>query len=313
MFKALLIGCGNIGALYDFDNTQILTHAKGYALHPAFELTVFDINKELEAQVANRYNALTLEAPIQQVISHFDCVSICSPTDTHSYFLKEAMKANIPVIICEKPISNKSEELESLEESYFQHHSKIIINYIRRFQPIYAELKSTINLILTKEKLTNISVRYQRGFINNASHAFDLLQYLFNKPIFLTGKQVTHSVNDHFLNDPTLSLTGMWGTTNFIVHGLVNIQFSHFEIDLYFSSQKIMITDAGRTIIRMEAPVIGPFLQAPIQKETHYNCLNNYMENVISYAAGLLDGTNTKDNFLDSVKLNQQMLTFIQN
>ena len=48
MFKALLIGCGNIGALYDFDNTQILTHAKGYALHPAFELTVFDINKELE-------------------------------------------------------------------------------------------------------------------------------------------------------------------------------------------------------------------------------------------------------------------------
>lgn len=72
-----------------------------------------------------------------------------------------------------------------------------------------------------------------------------------------------------------------------------------------------MITDVGRTVIRMEAPIIGSFHQAPLQKETYNNNRNNYIENVISYAAGLFDGTNTKDNFLDSVKLNQQMLTFI--
>lgn len=313
MYKALLVGCGNIGALYDFENDHVLTHAKAYALHPDFTLTVFDINKELEARVANRYRAQTIHTPIHEAISQFDCVSICSPTDTHAFFLTEAMKANIPVIICEKPISNKTRELASLEVTYQQQHSKVIVNYIRRFQPVYAELKRSISKILEHERLTNIAIRYQRGFINNASHAFDLIQFLFDQPISLTQVQITHSVNDHFLNDPTLSLHGMWGTTNFIVHGLVNIQFSHFEIDLYFSSQKIMITDAGRTIIRMEAPVIGSFLQAPIQKESHYNCLNNYMENVISYAAGLLYGTNTKDNFLDSVKLNQQMLTFIQN
>lgn len=117
------------------------------------------------------------------------------------------MKEKIPGIICKKPISSKSEKLESTKESYFQKQSKIIINYIRSFQPIYAELKSTINLIITKEKLTKISVRYQRGFINNVSHAFDFIQYLFYKSIFLTRKLVTHSVNNHYLNDSTLSLT----------------------------------------------------------------------------------------------------------
>jgi predicted dehydrogenase len=313
MYRALIIGCGNIGALYDIDNDQVLTHAKAYAQHPAFSLTVFDPDKTLQARIAAKYNALTMQEPDEVTMKQFDCVSICSPTTTHAMWLKSAMQANVKVILCEKPVSNQSEELAELEAVYKTGHSAIMVNYIRRFQPAYLNLKNTITQLLQQEPLTNISIRYQRGFINNASHAFDLLQFLFDKPVALQQVHTSHVVNDHSPHDPTLTLTALWGNAGFNAHGLANVQFAHFEIDLYFGLHKIMITDAGKTIITLEAPLKGSFLQPLVQKEIQHGCIANYMEHVIAHAAGLLEGKITKDNFLESVNLNQQMLNYIQN
>jgi predicted dehydrogenase len=221
------------------------------------------------------------------------------------------MNAGVPVVICEKPVSNHSEELINLAARYQKANTKILVNYIRRFQPAYLALKQQISAWLQQETLTNVAIRYQRGFINNASHAFDLLQFLFNKPINLEQIHVNHSINDHFPHDPTLTLTATWNNAGFNAMGLANIQFSHFEIDLYFHTRKIIITDAGKTIRVLEAPIKGTFLQPLIEKEVHQNCLANYMKAVIQHAFNLLEDKSTTDNFQESVYLNQQMLKYI--
>ena len=46
---------------------------------------------------------------------------------------------------------------------------------------------------------------------------------------------------DQFENEATISLMGYWDETNVSILGLTNVLFSHFEIDLYFKSSKILI------------------------------------------------------------------------
>jgi len=261
--------------------------------------------------MANVYKA-KIAQPIDEVyIKQFQCVSICSPTHLYAFWLRLAINSGVPLVICEKPVSNNSEELTELVTSYQQANTRILVNYIRRFQPAYIALKQSISDLLKQDTLSNIAVRYHRGFVNNASHAFDLLQFLFNKPINLEKIHVNQTIYDHFPKDPTLSLTSIWDGVVLNVMGLANIQFSHFEIDLYFRKHKIMITDAGKTIRIFEANLNDTYLQPLFEKEVQHNCIKDYMKEVIQHAFNLLEDTSSTDNFEESIKLNQQLIKYI--
>jgi hypothetical protein len=74
-----------------------------------------------------------------------------------------------------------------------------------------------------------------------------------------------------------------------------------------------LINNAGKTIHIFQAPLKGRFLQPLTQIEMKSECISNYMEPVIKQAGDLLRGIKQKDNFIESVNLNQQMLSFIYN
>ena len=310
MYKALVIGCGNIGAGYDFDNEQVLTHAKALSLNKKFSLTVYDTDRVLAKKVKEKYSCETIEEIDVDSLLNFDCVSICSPTGTHYKYLSEAIDAKIKVIICEKPVSSKTDELPELVQMYKAGVSKIMVNYTRRFQPAYAELKKIVENLMKQEKLTNISIKYQRGFINNCSHAADLFEFLTDKKFELTNVRKSNLVTDHFENDPTLSLTANLWKTNINVLGLSNVMFPYFDIDFYFESTKIEIKELGRTIEVLKADERFSILSS---KQIFKNCMKDNMVHVISKAEELLNGKNAQDNFISSVELNQRMLNYLNN
>lgn len=315
MIKALVIGCGNMGALYDLHTDAIVTHAKALALDPRFSLSVFDMNKELAQEVSSKYQAEQVEEITDAVLGKFDCVSICTPTDTHVPYLKQLFQSGVNMVICEKPVSNKNEELNEIQALYKASGAKVMVNYLRRFQPAYAELKQSVSDILKTERLTNLAIRYQRGFINNCSHAFDLTEFLLDSEIELTGIQKHNSVADHFETDPTVSLNATWNNTNVNVLGLSNVKFSHFEIDLYFEYHKVCIREAGQSIEVLKAETNKRFLQPlkSIEQYTRTQCLKDNMHHVINHAYDILNGKISEDNFLRSVSLNQKMLTYLNN
>ena len=220
MYRALILGCGNIGALYDIENDQVLTHAKAFSLHSEFTFSVYDLNSSLAEQIAKKYNVEIVRDIEAEDFSSYDVISICSPTNTHYPFLQKSLEQKVKVIICEKPVSNSVEELNDLISRYNDSQSKVIVNYMRRFQPSYIELKQTIQTILSEEVLTNISIRYQRGFINNCSHALDLIQFLMGSEISLDNVQKRNLVYDHFDSDPTLSIQANWNSVNMGILGL---------------------------------------------------------------------------------------------
>lgn len=312
MYKVLVIGCGNIGAQYDINNNEIQTHVKAWYLNNLTTVSIFDIDQILATKVADHYQCEIVNNISIDTLSRFDILSICTPTFTHFKILSDALEAGVKTIICEKPISNSIEEMIQLKQIYNNSHSKILVNYMRRFQPDFLSLKLFIQSDLYGDELTNISIRYQRGFVNNCSHAMDLLEFLTDKEITLDQIKIHNKVFDQFDNDATLSLMALWDNVNFDILGLSNVLFSHFEIDLYFKKHKILIKDAGNRIEIYKSEGKSTFLLPLILQEdlSKKECLKSYMIAVTNHAIELIEKPELEDNFINSINLNLKMLNY---
>jgi predicted dehydrogenase len=226
--------------------------------------------------------------------------------------LNKALKRKIPVIICEKPISTNKNEIDELITLYGVSQSKVLINYIRRFQLSYQKLKNIIAILQKSDELSSVSIRYQRGFINNCSHALDLLQFLFHEEFIPVNFVINRKDFDHFENDPTISGYCEWMNANINILGLQNVKYSNFEIDLYFRKTKILIQNSGNDILFYSMENINKgIMKLEVQIEKNMsNCLENYMMPVADKALQLLK-KNGDDNFNESILLNKTILNIL--
>ena len=312
-YKLLVLGCGNIGALYDWDTDAVLTHMKSFSKHGSFEISCYDTNEKVLERVCKRYNANKVTTLSVDFFRRFDLVSICTPTFTHETILTDLFQADVPVIICEKPISNNLSSLENLAELYKKSKSKVIVNYIRRFQLDFILLAKEIKKQLKKDPLTSIAIRYQRGMINNCSHAFDLLSFLFEKEMRLEAVVTGPKVFDHFNNDPTFSLIAIWNDVFVNIIGLPNVQFSYFEIDIFFTHSKIAIRDSGNKIDWFFAPDSTGFLKPLeiISAKSKRDCIKDYMVGVSEYIYELLQNPSKSDNFISALEMNKSIIKLL--
>ena len=60
MCEVLVIGCGNIGALYDIDKDEILTHVKAFSIDNRFDLTIFDDDSKILKLLNSKYDCKVL-------------------------------------------------------------------------------------------------------------------------------------------------------------------------------------------------------------------------------------------------------------
>jgi hypothetical protein len=314
MYKALVIGCGNIGALYDLEKPGILTHAKALTFDSRFSLYVYDTNTDLSEKIARKYNAILVREISREVLATFDCVSICTPTNSHFTYLKLAFESSIPLVICEKPVSYSLVEMEHLTSLYSISNTNVLVNYMRRFQPSYKKIKDFIDVISDNQSLISISIRYQRGFLNNCSHAFDTLQYLLDKNFLFKSFDISSFEYDSIFNDPTISFLGNYDGYSLSVVGLPNVKYSFFEIDMFFEKTRILFKNSGNEINVFNAKTNNINLM-PLEKNemsSQINCLHEQMKHVIECAHSILSGKTNKDNFLESIELNTNMINLIK-
>ena len=298
--KALIIGCGNIGGFYDIDNNFVQTHSKAMYLSEWIDqIDIFDSDRNKALIVSKKYNFCLIKKYDRNNLNAYDIVSICTPTETHYYFLKDAIQMNVPLIICEKPICYNKFEINELLKLYNRYNSKIIVNYYRRFQKKYEILKEFISKI--ESPISEINIRYHKGFLNNASHMFDTISYLLGRKLDLKNSILTKKNFDHFEYDPTISTNIMDGDINIEVLGCEMNQ-SILDIDLIYDDFKILLTDLGNHIeIFFNNDLINRY----------ENCIINPMIDVIDKAKTIFFNKDEIDNFKESLELNKQLLKII--
>jgi hypothetical protein len=309
MYKALVIGLGNIGAMYDWDNDAILTHVKAISLLHNFQLYVFDVDQVKLQHVCQKYNASPVQKITLAILKEFDCISICTPIHSHAYYLSMAFDAGVKLILCEKPIASTRNSLDLLSKQYSLSRSKVLVNLFRRFQPAFVKLKDKISLNSFSEQLEQVNIRYQNGFLNNCIHAFDLLEFLFDRELNLSHILIASGNTNKILH---CSFTAKWNNSTLNVTELEINNPPVFEIDLIFKYHKIYLYDSGNTI-KFEKAIDSGNLMAncnSYEYEVWNNCIKDYMLGYITYAQNMLSDNFIADNFQASVALNRRMLLY---
>lgn len=299
MIKALIIGCGNIGGQYDLKNDFVLTHAKGMFLSDWIDkVDVFDLNVEASKQISEKYDFLVLKEYNKKQLKNYQVVSICTPTETHFGFLKDCISVKIPLVICEKPVSYSNLELNQILNLYNAGSTKVLVNYYRRFQKKYFELKN--ELILNKSELINVDLKYFKGILNYASHGLDIINYLLDFNFNYKVVKINSQKFDFFKQDPTVSVLLQDKGVNFSL--LSNdIDDPILEINLYFRDYKLEITDLGNS---------ATFVYPNSYKRFDF-LITNYMSDVFSHVKEIFFEKEGKDNFIESLNLNNQLLKVI--
>lgn len=302
--NVLVIGCGNIGAGYDFHKRgKVLTHAKAFATAQGVKLFVADRDPEKAEVVARKHKAEVLPLNDRTDYRIFSIISITTPTATHAKYLGHFLRLQTPVIICEKPVAASLQQLRNLKRAYEKSNSRVVVNYIRRFQPAYALLKRQLQDASSKERLQAIHIRYQKGLLNNGTHALDLLEYLFEKSVSFKKFTIVKTLTDYSKTDLTVSGTGVYLDAALTITGLP-MGPPVFEIDFHFSNKMVQLKNSGSQISHYKL-IRGSMVEQKSMRQT--GVLNTYMNPVIAHSLRLLKRGGT-DNFLQALELNANVL-----
>lgn len=129
-----VIGAGRIGRI----------HAGNAAAHPGVKLV--SVSDAIPAAAESLAADLGTKATSREAMladASVQAVMICSPTDTHSDFIEEAVKAG-KAVFCEKPVDLSSDRIRACLSVVAKTGKPLMIGFNRRFDPNFAEAKRRI-------------------------------------------------------------------------------------------------------------------------------------------------------------------------
>ena len=187
-YKFLVIGCGSAGE----------RHTKNL-LSLGQEIAVTDIDINRSSVIANKYGV-----KVSSLSDEFDSFIICTPPDSHIYYIKEAIKYGAHIFV-EKPLSNSLDGVAEVIEQARTKNLVLQVGYQFRFHPglrFVKELldKGKIGKLLSvraefgqylpdwhpNEDYKNLYTAHEKlggGIILDASHEIDYVRWLVGSKV----------------------------------------------------------------------------------------------------------------------------------
>lgn len=229
--QVLIIG-GGLMAGSDQDDTY--SHAHAIQENPDFELVGFVEPSSDRKQALQRWQ-VPVYKDLSEVQTAVDCVVVASPDHTHVSELHNALQLTPKVVICEKPLSKLPEQGQTISMAYAKANIPLIINYSRRYVPVYEQLKTAIEA----QGHLATTIYYAKGIQHNGVHALDLVQWLYGD---IRSYQIFASKFDYSPDDPTVSCSLVTQAGHAVVlQGLDERAYTHFEIDVLTCTSRYRI------------------------------------------------------------------------
>jgi len=288
--KCLLVGLGQIGMGYDLaggSDDAIRSHAKAFSLHPAFELTAaVDASLEKCDLFLQHYGGNVFQN-LQQALEDVQpsIVVIATPTTSHSTVLEHVLRYTRPkAILCEKPLAYDLAEATKIVEHCKNTEVDLFVNYIRRADPGVLEVKKRIKSLAIGLPLKG-NVWYSKGFLNNGSHFFNLLEFwlgdfvqanVLEPGILLENNDCEPDVQVEFERGKVI-FQAAWGEA-----------YSHNTLELLCPSGRLLYEEGGRSItwqsVQAHSSLVGYKVLAP-EHETLVQDMGRYQLNVVNQLA----------------------------
>lgn len=300
MYKAAVIGLGNIGMMYDLEpqRPHPSSHVMAYEMSNDFELVCGidgDIGKEilfLEMSTQSLFFSSLDDAVKAGVLADVDVISICTPPSSHLDIIHKLLDLELgKVIFCEKPIVENIEESKALIESVNESKVMVVPNISRRWNSGLFEINEHINNKHFGE-LEKINVRYTRGIYNTGAHLFDLLKMWTGvtiKKVLTLGETKTSALPEKSFSFYFEQNNGVTG----YVEAINDKQYYLFDVDLFFTEGKIEMRNSGDDIFYyVTAPhhLFNGFTELKLDcRKTNVltdSCLKNAIENIKNHLDG---------------------------
>ena len=290
-YNAVIIGAGSIGAMkpdkYDSPTSRdVLTIAHAMYNNKRIEFDIWDkdIIKQTEAQ--NKWFRNIHRVPARQKEEpQFDIIAVCTPTETHYNIIKESIKHAKPkLILAEKPFCSNKKEASEIVRLCAKNNIHLIIDYIRRFDSSAYIIKHELD---NCEQIYWTTVTYNRGFVHEACHAIDLMNFWFGE-CSIVSVPVKNKIIDRDKNDPAAHIICEHNKVPVFYMPVDGREFSIFEITIMTNRGKIVLADHGKTALfynRIPEPTYGNYEtlnSKPIITKTELTvALQNMMDHII--------------------------------
>ncbi|MDP2651837.1 MAG: Gfo/Idh/MocA family oxidoreductase [bacterium] len=195
-YRAVVIGCGRIGALWGIDSAEVqpASHAAAIVANQRTELVgLVDVNAEVLHKAGAFFGAQTFNTAEDSLEQKPDIVIIATPPSTHEELLETVLRSNPPAVVCEKPLSDSTESAWRMLEMTTVAKSIVVVTYQRRFFPLYHAARRRIQDGELGD-IHEIQGVYSRGLLNNGSHLIDAIRLLTgNEALYVEGNTIKYA------------------------------------------------------------------------------------------------------------------------
>jgi len=249
MYKAAVIGLGNIGFQFNLDPKRKETWSHVSAYNKCKKTTLVgavEIDEDKITIFKKHHNNIPVYKKISELMKNLrpDVISICTPDKTHFLIAKEILQYPIKAIFCEKPITPTIEEGKELIKLCSQKGVILAVNHIRRWDSNYLFVKELIrnNLIGSIRIVNGI---YSGQIFNIGSHLIDVIRMLLQNNI-----SIVSGICDNLeAIDPDIS--GWIKFENGIIGSILSTGKRNdliFDIDIIGEEGRVKILDNGERI-----------------------------------------------------------------
>lgn len=247
--RAAIVGLGRIGLGYDLGSrpAEVLSHAKAYREHPAFDLVgACDPDPARRAEFST-FCGLTAHADPRELLASTspDVVSICAPTPSHRAMLDLALEFGPRLILCEKPLAANLADGAAMVAHCRERGVSLAVNYMRRFDPGVGQLRGRLRDGALGDIYKGVLV-YSKGLLHNGSHYIDLLVDWLGMPEAF--RVLCPGPADAIAGpEPDVRIEFPGGCAVVMLAGREEC-FSMMELDLIGSRGRLRYADLGDTI-----------------------------------------------------------------
>jgi len=247
MYRAALIGCGNIGSGYDRDPKArwSFTHAGAYRLAAGVRLVAAaDPSKKARTSFLKKWGIDQTFQDHRRMLEEIrpDIVSIALPTELHARAFKDSLALGAKAVFLEKPLARKLSEARQIVRAAKGH--LVQVNYFRRWNPTLLKLREDLRSG-TLGRSKSAVFRYTKGLYGNASHFIDLARLFWGEPTSVVPYGKVSRTDGDPGADFALRFKG--GLTAHFLH-VPDPGFVFFDADILTTKGRVVIGQRGQTL-----------------------------------------------------------------
>jgi predicted dehydrogenase len=149
-FTCSIVGLGRIASLLEDDplREKPATHAGAIAANPDCELlSACDTDPDRRKRFSERWGCAHVFESIDELFAFGkpDVLHVATPPDSHGFYVEKAVREGVPLVICEKPLSERVREAGKLAAFAARSKTILMVNHERRYSRDYLEVKKIID------------------------------------------------------------------------------------------------------------------------------------------------------------------------